>query len=543
MSSLPVSATDQPRAKWAHSWDFGSGPKATAPLPHKDAPAIVARTLPSGRVAPRGNRNPAVAMLHAPGLPGNEDSDLFFNTFGGNLFAPSLQAQDSPLQISVGFADNSSASANFPEPWNEANPLINFVGGGTLYRAGAIRLDNSGNLPVTVDNVKVDLGRPGPVFQLWQNVVVPAGGSAVLTQTDNGNFNTSASPIVGCGLSLTSNETRIPKITVTIAGTSTDYLDAAHVLDTGGFDSSCRGNQSLEWRPVGTTGVETPGGSIELISDGAPHAVGTQDTLTVQINDAGNQPLANSPVKLNVLNGPNVGKSFTGVTDNTGAAVIQYSSSAQGNDLIQAVMNNLSGGSLPSQQATATWTSADACAAPASPSAAAARLIYVGQNSVSFGNTMRLAVLLTDGTGNPLSGRNVSFTFAGNISPATTDGNGIATVPASTLPVGQSTISLNFAGDASYQPAQLSASVTVLPAPTLLRYTGVNLVTALGTQQVSAVLTNSLGTMPVVGRTVTFTMNGISASGVTDVNGNATATLNFSTAQPTGAGQLQISFA
>ena len=119
-----------------------------------------------------------------------------------------------------------------------------------MYRSGAIRLDNPSPSPVVVDQVTVDLGRPGPVFQLWQNVTVPANGSAILTQTQDGNFNTSASPIVGCGLPLQQNETRIPKVTVTIAGTSTDYMDSAHVLDTGGFDSSCRGNQSLEWRPT-----------------------------------------------------------------------------------------------------------------------------------------------------------------------------------------------------------------------------------------------------------------------------------------------------
>ena len=56
-------------------------------------------------------------------------------------------------------------------------------------------------------------------------------------------------------------------------------------------------------------------------------------------------------------------------------------------------------------------------------------------------------------------------------------------------------------------------------------------------------LTNALGTTPVAGRTVTFTLNGVSASGVTDVNGAATATLNFATALTTGAGQLQINFA
>jgi hypothetical protein len=44
MSSLPVYATDQPHAKWVHSWDLGSGPKATTPSPHKDVSATVARS-------------------------------------------------------------------------------------------------------------------------------------------------------------------------------------------------------------------------------------------------------------------------------------------------------------------------------------------------------------------------------------------------------------------------------------------------------------------------------------------------------------------
>src|SRR5438309_7606062 len=192
MSSLPVYATDQPRAEWVHSLDVNSVPKPlTEPAQHRVDPATsalpaIARTAAS----PRRATNPMIAVLHAPALPGNlaggQGSDLFFNAFSGGLFALPLQAQDSTLQISVGFADNSSASANFPEPWNESNPLINFVGGGTVYRAGAIRLDNPGSLPVTVDSVKVDLGRPGPVFQLWQNIVVPAGGSTILTQTQGG---------------------------------------------------------------------------------------------------------------------------------------------------------------------------------------------------------------------------------------------------------------------------------------------------------------------------------------------------------------------
>jgi RHS repeat-associated protein len=250
MSSLPAYATDQLRAQWVHSWGVGALPKpATQLAQHRPAPAMATRTALVKTVAsPHLATSATVAALHAPALPGSQGSDLLMNAFGGSLFALPLQAPDSQLQVSVGFADNSSPSGNFPEPWSETNPLVNFVGSGIVYRAGAIRLDNPGSLPITVDSVKLDLGRPGPVFQLWQNTVVPVGGSAILTQTQDGNFNTSASPIVGCGLPLAADETRIPKITITVAGTSTDYTDTAHVLDTGGFDSSCRGNQSLQWR-------------------------------------------------------------------------------------------------------------------------------------------------------------------------------------------------------------------------------------------------------------------------------------------------------
>ncbi|HEX3155413.1 MAG TPA: Ig-like domain repeat protein, partial [Candidatus Angelobacter sp.] len=544
MSSLPVYATDQPHAEWVHSWDVNAITKpVTEPAQHSPASPMARTTIAKTIASPRPAANPTIAALHAPVLPGNQGSDFFLNVFGGGLFAPPLQAQDSPLEVSVGFADNSSPSANFPEPWNESNPLVNFVGSGTVYHAGAIRLDNPRSLPVTVDSVKVDLGRPGPVFQLWQNIVVPAGGSTILTQTQDGNFNTSASPIVGCGLALASNETRIPKITITIAGTSTDYPDTAHVLDTGGFDSSCRGNQSLQWRSVGTAGPESPAGSIQLISDGAPHAVGTQDALMVQVEDAGNVPLANAPVTLSVVNGPNAGKTFSGTTDSGGSATIAYSSSLQGTDLIAAVVRNASNGTMQSQQASTTWSSADVCVAPAAPNAAASRLIYVGQNSISFGGILRLAALLTDGTGNPLSGRQLSFAFAGQTLIATTDANGAAAVAASALPVGASAVSISYSGDANFQAAQLSTTANVVPAATLLRYTGTNLITALGQQTVSAVLTDSLGTKPVPGRTVTFTVNSVSASAITDANGAVSATLNFATALPTGAGQLQISFA
>ena len=336
MSSLPAYPADQPLIQWVNHWDITTVPPANTAGSHLVRPAPTTSTLE----AVQGQRHKP--GLRATGMPIQVGADYRpvdltnarASLSGGFSSALPLQGtSNSLLQVSVGFADSNSASANFPEPWNESNALVRFVGGGTSYRAGAIRLDNPTGSDISLDSVTVDLGRPGPLFQLWKSVVVPAFGSAILTQTANENFNSSASPITGCGQPLNANETRIPRITLTIGGSGTDYLDTAHVLDTGGFDSSCRGNQSLQWRPVGTTDVSSPAGSVQLIAENAPHAVGTQNTLTVAVNDAAAHPLANAPVILKVVNGPNAGKSFGGVTDATGNATLQYSSSVQGSEL------------------------------------------------------------------------------------------------------------------------------------------------------------------------------------------------------------------
>ena len=172
MNSLPAYATDQPRAEWVHSLDVnGMATPATEPAQHKPGPPMATRpTIAKTVASPRLATSPMVAALHPPvpgSVAGGQGSDLFLNAFSGGLFALPFQAQDSPLEVSVGFADNSSASASFPEPWNESNPLVNFTGRGTVYHAGAIRLDNPGSLPVTVDSVKVDLPQ-APQLQTWR---------------------------------------------------------------------------------------------------------------------------------------------------------------------------------------------------------------------------------------------------------------------------------------------------------------------------------------------------------------------------------------
>src|SRR5579864_636000 len=190
--------------------------------------------------------------------------------------------QSRGLEVFAGFADSSSPNANFPTPWQGAPNTI-FIGGGSPVTAGALRIDNTSGTPLTIDSVAVDLQRGNAQFNLWGSFTIPASGSAILTQTQPGNFDTSAFPIVPCGGTLASGETRIPTITVTIAGTPQTFVDTAHVLDTGGFDLSCRGNESLQWRPIGTSGIDHPTGLLTLQPGNATGSGGSPITTAAQL--------------------------------------------------------------------------------------------------------------------------------------------------------------------------------------------------------------------------------------------------------------------
>jgi hypothetical protein len=78
--------------------------------------------------------------------------------------------------------------------------------------------------------------------------------------------------------------------------------------------------------------------------------------------------------------------------------------------------------------------------------------------------------------------------------------------------------------------------------PTALGYTGASFIRSAGNQQVSATLTDSDGN-PLSGRNVSFALNGFTSFGTTDQNGIAMANFDFDPEQPTGAAQLQVSFA
>jgi YD repeat-containing protein len=272
---------------------------------------------------------------------------------GASYDAGTIRLPAVALAVYVGYADDLRPSANFPVPW-AGTPNVLYIGSSSPIDAGAIRLDNNTDAALPVDSVTVDLGRPGPVFNLWGSFTVPAHGSVILTQTSQFNFDTSDYPIGQCGQNLVAGDPRVPIVAVKSNGATTTYFDTAHILDTGGFDLACSGNESLQWRLIGTTGINANGDFLLSPPTGTSQ-LGQPYTVTASVTDANGQPLANVNVNFNVIQGPNVGANGSAVTNAAGTAVFAYTGHSAGTDTIQASITNASGGISKSNPVTVNW--------------------------------------------------------------------------------------------------------------------------------------------------------------------------------------------
>jgi RHS repeat-associated protein len=272
---------------------------------------------------------------------------------GATVAVGAIQLARVALAVYVGYADNLRPSGVFPTPW-QGSPNVVFLGGGPVYDAGAIRLDNATGAAIAIDQVSVDLGRPGPRFDLWGSFVVPAHGTAILTQTAEFNFDTSDSPIAACGQALAPNDPRVPTVTVSVGGVATTYFDTGHILDTGGYDLACQGNEALQWRLIGTTGIHSNGAFLLAPPAGAG-TLGSSYTLTATVTDANSQPLPNVAITFTATSGPNAGASGTATTNASGVATFSYTGALSGADTWQASIPNASGGQAMSNLAIVQW--------------------------------------------------------------------------------------------------------------------------------------------------------------------------------------------
>jgi len=298
------------------------------------------------------------------------------------------------LNVFVGYADSARPSPNLPVPW-AGSPNTVFVGDSGSYDAGAIRLDNTASSTITVRDISVYFPNhpfPSPnssqVFDLWGSFSVPAGQRAILTETSNFNFDTSDGPIPGATCANPAGPTNSPPvITVTFGdGRQAVVTDTGHILDTGGLDSttcSASGNESLQWRAVGTVGASQAAGNLVVRAPAYPQAIGTPAAVVANLTDPSGQPQPNVQVTFSITGGPNAGLTGQATTDGQGNAPFTYTSAVTGTDSIVASVANASGGSFSSNPVTVTWTTPPAPAdltLRATVSGLDARLVLRGPN-------------------------------------------------------------------------------------------------------------------------------------------------------------------
>ncbi|HEX7153857.1 MAG TPA: Ig-like domain-containing protein [Thermoanaerobaculia bacterium] len=439
------------------------------------------------------------------------------------------------LDLFVGFADSATPSPNFPTPWQGA-PNVVYLGGGNPVNAGAIRIDNPSSAPIAIDKVTVDLQRGNAEFSLWGSFTIPARGVAILTQTLPGNFDTSAYPLVACGQPLAPGETRVPKITITAGGSTASFLDSAHVLDTGGFDASCRGNESLQWRRLGVNGSEA--GTLTLSPANLNGNGGSPVTLLAHVADAGGLPLPNVAVTFKAVSGPNSGEASEAVTDTLGNARFTYTGNAQGADIVQATITNASGAAITSNDATVVWSTASCGPEVPVPPAGEPSLLYLGATRAQYSDPIELAALLTDGSGAPVAGRTITFTFGAQTFTAVTDATGVARV-ATTVTTAPAEVPLTVTSGT----LRVTQTITIERENVLLAYTGKTLVGTAVPQTVSATLRDPDTLGPIAGKTLVFNIGAVTAQAVTDANGVATTTLTLSSDQLSGPSSLTVTFA
>ena len=148
---------------------------------------------------------------------------------------------------------------------------------------------------------------------------------------------------------------------------------------------------------------------------------------------------------------------------------------------------------------------------------------------------MTLSATLKTSTNVLLASKTVTFTLNGSTFTATTNGSGVASV-STTAPAtaGSYTIVASFAGDSSYGASTKSQTLTDQYS-TKLTYTGPTTDVHATSVTLSATLKTTAGAV-IVGRTVTFKLNGKNLNATTNSSGVA----SVSTTSPSTTGNYTI---
>ena len=169
--------------------------------------------------------------------------------------------------------------------------------------------------------------------------------------------------------------------------------------------------------------------------------------------------------------------------------------------------------------------------------------LTVGPKSGYFGDLVDLTATLKDNVNLPLSGKNITFSVNGTVvGSVLTDVSGIATLPYNiTQGAGTYPIFAQFAGDTTYLSKNATNNLTVNLTPTNMSVTPVTGYYG-DLLNLTANLTDTAHGVPLVGKNVTFSVNGTEVgSALTDASG--LATLGYNVALTMGSYQILAAFA
>lgn len=272
-------------------------------------------------------------------------------------------AAQSGIGVFVGYADLFRADAtSFPTPW-DGSPNTIFEGcapSACTLDAGAVRIVNNSGSAVTVNAVAVHVD--SCTYSGWSPATLAPGAELIVTELIGGvssgcpgsvHMDTSDVGPGGANYALVCTPDGIvPTVDVTINGQTTSYADLGQVLNTGGFDGACAGNESTQWTKIGHAPCK---GSLLTLSPLAQtRGVGTTATLNATFTNSCGQALSDVAVNFAVLSGPNANRTGSGTTDANGVASFSYIGQVVGTDTLRASVTNLVG-SINSNTASVTW--------------------------------------------------------------------------------------------------------------------------------------------------------------------------------------------
>ncbi|HLO04420.1 MAG TPA: Ig-like domain repeat protein, partial [Symbiobacteriaceae bacterium] len=379
--------------------------------------------------------------------------------------------------------------------------------GDSAYQSGtgsAALTINKAPTTLTGQNVTLTYGVNGQIIATLKSGTTPISGKQI-------------SFVIDGGAPLTATTDATGKATLTYApnlAAGTYTINLAFAGDTNYLGATATATLTVQKATVTLTAADA---TVEF---GKP--------VTLEATLAGPTGPINGATLTFVVDGATVG---TGPTDATGKATFTYTPSlAAGNYVVQVTYPGDAYYLNGSDSAQLTVTKALSA-------------ITVANVTITYAANGTLTATLKDASGNPISGRSLSFKVNGTAAGSgTTIASGVATVSYTpTQAAGSYTITVDFGGDGFYEASSGTGTLTVDKAASTLVAADKSVIYN-QTVGLTATLIRTADGAKIANATVTFKVNGATVgTGLTDVNG--VATYNWKANLAAGTYPIAVDFA